>query len=121
MVGAVHDEPDPGAQRAELADDQLLRPVVVEHVTGLERGRLVRVVVVGVFAHVDEIRGHQRLEQHHAWLVGKRVEHGRVRRDLRHGGHPPTSSEEAVAAVAGPSVAKPKTRRISTDTQVTCG
>ncbi len=65
----------PVPQRAEPADDEPLRPVVVEDVARLERRRVVRVVVVGVLPHLDQRGGHQRLEEHHPRLPGQRMEH----------------------------------------------
>src|SRR5690348_11473061 len=45
MVRSIHDEPYPRAKRAKLADDQLLRAIVVEHITCLEGSGVIRVIV----------------------------------------------------------------------------
>ncbi|OAP25955.1 hypothetical protein A4R44_03331 [Amycolatopsis sp. M39] len=74
VVRAVHDEPHALAERAVLADHELLRPVVVQHGAGLEGGRLVRVVVIGELADVDQRRGDQWFQQHHSRLSGHRVQ-----------------------------------------------
>ena len=103
VIGAVHDEPHALAQRAELPDDQLLRPVVVQHVAGLERGRVVRVVVVGELADLDQRRGDQRLEQHHARLVGHWMQHARIGGNVWHHDSCPASDRQPSAYPAGPS------------------
>ena len=46
VVGAVHDESHALAECAELPDDQLFRPVVVQHVAGLEHGGITGIVVM---------------------------------------------------------------------------
>jgi hypothetical protein len=65
----------PNTQRAELPDDQFLRPIVVEHIAALERVRLVRIVVVGVLADLDQGEGHQRFQEDHTRLSRDRVKH----------------------------------------------
>lgn len=54
VVGAVHDEFDPAGDGAEFADDELVADEgeVVEDVA-LEARRILRVVVIGVVAHLD--------------------------------------------------------------------
>ena len=54
VVGAIHDEPHAFAQCAELPDDQLFRPVVVQHVAGLEHGGITGIVVIGELSDFDQ-------------------------------------------------------------------
>ena len=107
VIGAVHDEPHALAECAELPDYQLFWPVVVEHIARFECRRILRVVVVGELADLDQRRGDQRLEQHHARLVGHWIQHVRIGGNVWHHDACPASDRQPSAYPAGPSPLSP--------------
>src|SRR5918992_159626 len=71
---------------------------MVEHVAGLEGGRVVRIVVIGVLANLDQRGCQQRFQQHHTRLFRHRVQHRRVGGNRTHEGTTPDGLRNARTA-----------------------